>query len=102
MQHTTAAAHGSRERIGPRPFVRTPVPDLDGLPRCSPPPPRATAPAADRDGAARLSRRGQAGRRIATRNVASGVNGRRSQVESSRSGAQPAVLGVGRGTRRTR
>ena len=33
MQHTTAAAHGSREQIGPRPFVRTPAPDLDGLPR---------------------------------------------------------------------
>lgn len=34
--------------------------------------------------------RTQAGRRTATRNSASGVNGRRSQVESSRSGAQPA------------
>ena len=32
MPHTTAASHGSRERIGPRPFVRVPVPDLDGLP----------------------------------------------------------------------
>ena len=31
MPHHTAAQHGSRERIGPRPFVRTPVPDLDGL-----------------------------------------------------------------------
>lgn len=31
MQHPTAAQHGSRERIGPRPYVRTPVPDLDGL-----------------------------------------------------------------------
>jgi hypothetical protein len=30
MQHPTAAQHGSRERVGPRPFVRTPVPDLDG------------------------------------------------------------------------
>ena len=40
MQHTTAAAHGSRERIGPRPFVRMPVPDLDvlpGVPRRLPP-----------------------------------------------------------------
>jgi hypothetical protein len=33
MQHTAAAQHGSRERIGPRPFVRVPAPDLDGLPR---------------------------------------------------------------------
>jgi hypothetical protein len=33
MQHATAAQHGSRERIGPRPFVRVPVPDLEGLPR---------------------------------------------------------------------
>jgi hypothetical protein len=33
MQHAAAAPHGSRERIGPRPFVRLPVPDLDGLPR---------------------------------------------------------------------
>ena len=32
MQHITAAAHGSRERVGPRPFVRMPVPDLDVLP----------------------------------------------------------------------
>lgn len=32
MPHTAAAHHGSRERIGPRPFVRVPVPDLDGLP----------------------------------------------------------------------
>jgi hypothetical protein len=31
--HTAADAHGSRERIGPRPFVRTPVPDLEGLPQ---------------------------------------------------------------------
>ena len=30
--HTTADAHGSRDRIGPRPSVRAPVPDLDGLP----------------------------------------------------------------------
>ena len=30
--HTTAEAHGFRERIGPRPFVRTPTPDLEGLP----------------------------------------------------------------------
>lgn len=38
--HTTAAAHGSRERIGPRPFVRMPVPGLDvlpGVPRRLPP-----------------------------------------------------------------
>ncbi len=33
MQHASADQHGSRERIGPRPFIRTPVPDLDGLPR---------------------------------------------------------------------
>jgi hypothetical protein len=33
MQHASASDHGSRERIGPRPFVRMPVPDLDGLPR---------------------------------------------------------------------
>ncbi len=32
MQHTTSDSHASRERIGPRPFVRTPVPDLDSLP----------------------------------------------------------------------
>ena len=32
MQHPTAAQHGSRERIGPRPFVRPSLPDLDGLP----------------------------------------------------------------------
>jgi hypothetical protein len=32
MQHT-AAQHGSRERIGPRPFLRVPALDLDGLPR---------------------------------------------------------------------
>ena len=32
MQHDTAAPHGSRERIGPRPFVRTPALDVDGLP----------------------------------------------------------------------
>jgi hypothetical protein len=33
MQHTTADGHGSAgERIGPRPFLRMPVPDLDGLP----------------------------------------------------------------------
>jgi hypothetical protein len=30
MSHTTAAQHASRERIGARPFVRLPVPDLDG------------------------------------------------------------------------
>jgi hypothetical protein len=33
MQHANAAHHAHRERIGPRPYVRTPVPDLDGLPR---------------------------------------------------------------------
>lgn len=32
MQHTTAAQHAFRERIGPRPFVRTPAPDLARLP----------------------------------------------------------------------
>ncbi len=32
MQHPAAAQHGHRERIGPRPFTRTPVPDLDGRP----------------------------------------------------------------------
>ena len=32
MQHTTADSHGSRERIGPRPYVRMPVPEIDGLP----------------------------------------------------------------------
>jgi hypothetical protein len=32
MQYTAADSHGSRERIGPRPFVRTPVPELDALP----------------------------------------------------------------------
>lgn len=32
MQHTTADGHGSRERVGPRPFGRMPVPDRDGFP----------------------------------------------------------------------
>jgi hypothetical protein len=32
MPHPTAADHSYRERIGPRPFVRTAVPNLDGLP----------------------------------------------------------------------
>ena len=33
MQHIAAAQHGSSERIGPRPFVRVPASDVDGLPR---------------------------------------------------------------------
>ncbi len=33
MQHTGATPSGTRERIGPRPFVRLAVPELDGLPR---------------------------------------------------------------------
>ena len=33
MPHTTAAQHTYRERVGPRAFVRTPVPELDGAPR---------------------------------------------------------------------
>jgi len=33
MQHPSAAQHGHPERIGLRSFVRTPVPELDGLPR---------------------------------------------------------------------
>jgi hypothetical protein len=32
MTHPTASDHSYRERIGPRPFVRTAVPTLDGLP----------------------------------------------------------------------
>lgn len=32
MQHTTADAHGARERIGPRPFIRTPVPAREAVP----------------------------------------------------------------------
>ena len=47
--------HGSRERIGPRPFIRTPVPDLDGLPGALSLPAvsaaRRAAPSAGRDGA---------------------------------------------------
>ena len=32
MTHTAAAQHAYRERVGPRAFVRTPVPELDGAP----------------------------------------------------------------------
>ena len=30
--HTASPQHATRERIGPRPFVRLPAPTLDGAP----------------------------------------------------------------------
>ena len=63
-------------------------------PRVARAPHRPGARAAARQRAA-LSAPAQAGRRMATRKSASGVNGRRSQVDSSRSGAQPVARGVG-------